>query len=819
MSGLQAALDLLCKNYWPVAIYPKGCDIPTKGGGKKIAKGKEPIGTAWGMRQRTESELRAVYERIPEAGVGLVFGCMSGLIDIEVDDPEKAAPVLARMFPDGILATMGWTANRGQHLLFVYDPRLARYMTTRERSKGVIKDHPSYPGIEFRIGTTDPARPIQVQSVCPPTTRDDGTPREWNGYPVLSIPETVFDDIERHMLNPEPRPAALTTVAAKEKEPVPATKADPHDERQAAWFKRAMEAECGKVATAREGQRHDTLLATARTLGGSIHHEYFTEAEVVENLTRAASGTGWDVARVAETIRDGIEYGKASPLPWPDKLTEPVATRDSQKAPASPAHASNRQALLREDDDDGLPINVRPWPEGPTGVAYHGLAGRIVRTIEPETEASPLALQVHLLVMVGNSVGRSPHIRVGAVRHYLNEFALIVGDSAVARKGTALAEIKEVLLHADENWTRNRVSSGLSSGEGLISAVRDPTYKREPIKEGKRIINYLDILDDPGVEDKRLLVVESEFGRTLASQGREGNILSAVMRQAWDGDSLQTMTKSALRATDTHISIIGHITNAELRERLSNVDAINGYANRFLFFAVQRSKNLPRGGRRVDVCALAAELADALAFARGVGEIELSPDAWTLWESHYPRLTTPPPGVLGSILSRAAPHTLRLAAIYALLDKSTCIMTEHLSAALAVWNASARCAAYIFGESLGDSVAETILDALKARPDGLTRTEIRSEVFKRNVPAPKIKAALARLMTSHLVREERDNGTGGAPAHRYHANAIDAINAKSPPHEDQGRWPASPYGVNGVNGVGATPESSRSTGGNERFEL
>jgi len=42
---------------------------------------------------------------------------------------------------------------------------------------------------------------------------------------------------------------------------------------------------------------------------------------------------------------------------------------------------------------------------------------------------------------------------------------------------------------------------------------------------------------------------------------REGNTLSAIVRQAWDGEPLQTMVRNdPLRATGAHIAILGHIT-------------------------------------------------------------------------------------------------------------------------------------------------------------------------------------------------------------------------------------------------------------------
>lgn len=83
-------------------------------------------------------------------------------------------------------------------------------------------------------------------------------------------------------------------------------------------------------------------------------------------------------------------------------------------------------------------------------------------------------------------------------------------------------------------WATNGIGSGLSSGEGLIWLVRDFIEQQLPVKEKGRVVDYEKVATDPGVSDKRLLVIEEEFVRVLASMGRESNTLSAVLRQAWD---------------------------------------------------------------------------------------------------------------------------------------------------------------------------------------------------------------------------------------------------------------------------------------------
>ena len=69
----------------------------------------------------------------------------------------------------------------------------------------------------------------------------------------------------------------------------------------------------------------------------------------------------------------------------------------------------------------------------------------------------------------------------------------------------------------------------------MIWAVRDEIRKTVPIKQGGRVIDYEEVIEDKGIDDKRLLVTESEFARPLQAIRREGNTLSAVVREAWGG--------------------------------------------------------------------------------------------------------------------------------------------------------------------------------------------------------------------------------------------------------------------------------------------
>ena len=274
------------------------------------------------------------------------------------------------------------------------------------------------------------------------------------------------------------------------------------------------------------------------------------------------------------------------------------------------------------------PLPESKWPKRAQREAFYGPAGEYVLTLEPETEADPHAVLAILLTGFSNIIGHCPYFTVGRSIHHLNLYAMTVGPTALGRKGTARDDAMWVLSGLDPTWPRP--ANGLSSGEGLIDAVRDPVTavsKRKPVTGNSR-----QMASDPGVADKRLLVFEAEFGSVLHRLRREGNSLSSVIRAAWDGEEvLRTMTRHAhLTATNAHISIVGQITNEELGKLLSETELLNGFANRFLWVATRGSATLhPDGGNpnRERLTRHQSGIADAVKFAQKVRQMRRMPKA------------------------------------------------------------------------------------------------------------------------------------------------------------------------------------------------
>jgi hypothetical protein len=374
------------------------------------------------------------------------------------------------------------------------------------------------------------------------------------------------------------------------------------------------------------------------------------------------------------------------------------------------------------------------------------------------TEASDAAVASQFLVALGNAIGSNAYTYVGETRHGVNENLLVVGPTATGRKGDGKNIAFAVLREADPEWAK-LIASGLSSGEGLIHAVRDEVHGTS--KKGE------DVITDPGVADKRLCVVESEFSSPLKMFRRDGNVLSDVMRNAWDSYRvLRTLTKIApTYATDPHISIIGHATPEDLRAHLADLDVMNGTGNRFLIVAVDRVRVLPSPPRIPERVRrqLVEEIRRVLDRARDAGHVPRTARARELWNGIYPELTTAVPGLVGALLARSAAHVTRLSLLFALLGRAREVDVQHLKSALAWWDYVVQSAGIIFAGRTGNRVADRLRAELLPG-QRITLASLRKDLFANHVEAGELRDGIELSRRLGDIDYALDSSTGGRPA-------------------------------------------------------
>ncbi len=380
-------------------------------------------------------------------------------------------------------------------------------------------------------------------------------------------------------------------------------------------------------------------------------------------------------------------------------------------------------SLIRWAKEDGTPADdvvevvVTQRPPAPARAeAFHGPLGNFAQNVARESEADPHAVLAQGLVYFGAIVGRGPHVQLGgSAPQRANEYAVIVGPTGVGRKGTALSHVKHLIKHSG---VAVKIGSGLQSGEGLIHHVRDA--EEESGRRGRA--------PDRGISDKRLLVVETEFAGALSVMKRDTATLSPVLRDAWDGEDLRNLSKnSPERATAAHIAVIGHITLADLRDKLNDTEKANGFGNRFMYVYSCRSQLRPFGGLDPDdelYRSFGRHFQSAVEAASQVHRVDFTAKARERWARVYAELSAERPGLVGALTHRAEAHVVRLALIYSLLDLHSQIDVVHLNAALAFWSYCEDTVRCLFQDQMGDPWLERALDKLHDAGDqGVTDTE------------------------------------------------------------------------------------------------
>lgn len=399
--------------------------------------------------------------------------------------------------------------------------------------------------------------------------------------------------------------------------------------------------------------------------------------------------------------------------------------------------------------------------------AYHGLAGEFLDALHGKTEAHPAALLVTLLAGVGNMIGDPaamgghPVYDVQNTEHGPRIFAVFVGTTSQGAKGLSIGTPMAILQTLDPTWFDERVQTGLSTGEGLIYAIRDGDN-----------LNPSDARHDPGVSDKRLFFELQEFGRLLAVKERQNNTLSGVLREAWDGDRpLGNLTKHIpMKASRPYVSGVAHVTPEELTSGLTAIDQANGFANRFLWIYTYRVMSVPNPVKFPLTHPVVKGLRDVLAWTKTLDDYHMG---WTeagkaAWESVYEDLLQVPGGFMGAMMGRARPQVIRLAMIYALLDRTLLIGPEHLAAALAVWDYSKASLGVIYRSPTGNPHADKILDYLKVH-GSILRNHAYDSLFRKgkDARADDLDEAVQILVSRFGVVVTKEKGSGHKPAERW----------------------------------------------------
>jgi hypothetical protein len=431
-----------------------------------------------------------------------------------------------------------------------------------------------------------------------------------------------------------------------------------------------------------------------------------------------------------------------------------------------------------EQIDDDSPHTHRNAPQ-PDPICLYGLVGNVARAGSEGTETNAHAIAANFMAYLSCAIGRGVYLPIGNTRHHTRLFCLHIGRSGRGRKGDAVSMVLRIdaaLRAIDDAFVPQVHRGGLSTREGLAALIHDG------YRQGRQ--------DIPGIEDKRLWVVESEFANVLHQGRRDGNTLSAALRDCWDGIDLKPATKSnRVYASDPHVCLSGAISPSELRGLMSAREMSNGFANRFLMIWAERSRMLPfpKETPQAVVEHLARRTLEVLAFVRADRhderehlKMELSPQAqWRYAQLYRGELHDGvDDGAIGALLERSAPMLLRLAMLMALTDLQSRIDAQHIDAAMAWIRHATASVRFVFVSAAEDARLAKVLElssrvlAFLHERGQATRSQISSECFRGKVPKARIDASLEHLLASTPPKitvqwGERADGAPGAPQRVY----------------------------------------------------
>ena len=437
---------------------------------------------------------------------------------------------------------------------------------------------------------------------------------------------------------------------------------------------------------------------------------------------------GWDVTD--ELVKNGADSLKVI------LQAAEVAAVESAAGPNSKLIVAPKSTIT--DDVPDFPLDL------PSSV-WRGIVGDYRDMLQSTTEAPDSYHLFTFLTCCGSLFGRRVYIEYGR-RLFVNLYVAIVGPTCSARKSTSLGHAEDVVRDADPSWT---ILRGLSTAEGLLAQIADPPRNQNNNGASTGL---------GGTTDKRLLVWLSELSSLLrkAKQERVSNIVP-LLTEAFDCPrNLQLPTRAdPITVTDPFVSLLCASTPAWLEADLSNRDILGGFANRFLYVLGEPKNPIPFPdppdvNLRTGIVNQLSKVNEGLP-ADGM-EVHLTANAKEIWHGFYVRWRSLRWGdeIQDAVLQRIPDMTLKIALIYAALEKQSEINAEILSAAIDATGYGAASAQRIFGDfnkskrrKLEDRVVQVLGD----------RGPMRRSVLHQAVSGRHSAAEVTRMLED-LVRAE-----------------------------------------------------------------
>ena len=206
---------------------------------------------------------------------------------------------------------------------------------------------------------------------------------------------------------PQPVKADFTHTAGKEK-----------------YARKVLESCCEKIRQSLPGSQHHTRLKAARLIGGYL--QYIDKAEVMAALEQAVQESGAKNMRAAmKTVRDGLEYGKLSPITISDIQPGPAHGGAIRLGQVEPQNGTTETPF--ENAKKLYPRGSFPWSVLPESIT------KSLQQLARSCATSPTSLPGAAIAIFASTIGNT--VNVYPKRSWREPLIFWVGDIRPSGEG------------------------------------------------------------------------------------------------------------------------------------------------------------------------------------------------------------------------------------------------------------------------------------------------------------------------------------------------------------------------------------------------
>jgi hypothetical protein len=387
------------------------------------------------------------------------------------------------------------------------------------------------------------------------------------------------------------------------------------------------------------------------------------------------------------------------------------------------------------------------------GMRY-GPIGDAVALAEPHTEADPVGIYAAMLALWSTAI--NGHVTMYKDRPVV-VWTVLVGESAIGCKGTALRVAEGILKPAIGSFLEARTAGGVSSGPSLTQLL----YEKQEETMGTE-----------GGTDTRLVVVDDEWRENLSRQNRCPTFASKL-RSCWDGVTIRhTTTKISMTVEQPRLGFHAHITPGEWLEYVKPRDAKGGSFNRLLPVLVEGSKVLPYNHQ--EHFPEVPELSEAYNWARiAPRKMSLSKDAGKRFDElrvMFLAKLAEMPRHLTCYIERTPEQIVRVAAVLTATERRTTISREAINAAWAFVQYSMRSVEKLVRDDVASgaskaapkSLPELVREILDQYEGEVTFSIMLRRLGMRATSAS-LRAALSKMDDVEVFKGQTASGKGRPP--------------------------------------------------------